>query len=133
MRKTALSIALACAFVLPSAAAAQGSIQLHLQLPTVLPPLVVVQPGVQVVPEIQHEVFFVEGTYYTRHAGGWYRAPSPHAASWIVVPPQTVPVALVKIPPGKYKAWKPSKEEKAAEKAQKKHAKKAAKHGDGHH
>jgi hypothetical protein len=129
MRKTALSIALACAFVLPSAAAAQGYMELHLQLPEILPPMVVIQPGVQVIPQISQEVFLVDGVYYARHGGGWYRAPDPHSASWLVVPANAVPAPLVKLPPGKYKNWKPSKEEKAAEKAQKKQAKKAAKHG----
>ena len=105
--------------------------EINLQLPTVIPPMVVVQPGVQVIPEINHEVFFVDGAYYARQGGGWYRAPSPHAASWIFIPANAVPAALVKLPPGKYKNWKPSKEEKAAEKAQKKQAKKAAK-GHGH-
>jgi hypothetical protein len=135
MRKTALSIALAGA--LPLAAAAQGlHAEISLQLPTVIPPMVVVQPGVQVIPEINHEVFFVDGAYYARQGGGWYRAPSPHAGRWVGVPVQAVPVALVKLPPGHYKNWKPSKAEKEHEKAERKQAKaeekaykKAFKHG----
>jgi len=124
MRKTALSIALAGALSLPSAASAQGAYaEIHLQLPVVLPPMVVIQPGVQVVTDLDHEVFFVDGAYYARHDDGWYRAANPHAGAWVGVAPHAVPVALVKIPPGKYKKWKPSKEEKEAEKAQKKEAK----------
>ncbi len=128
MRKTTLSIALAGALAVPLAVAAQGYAEIHLQLPEILPPMVVIQPGVQVIPEIEHEVFFVDGAYYARHNDGWYRAPNPRAGAWVYVPVQAVPVALVKIPPGKYKAWKPSKEEKEQQKAQKKQAKKAAKH-----
>ncbi len=125
MRKIALSVALAGALALPSAAAAQVSVsaQVHIGLPAVLPPPVVVQPGVQVIPEIDHEVFFVDGAYYARHEGGWYRAPNPHAASWVAVPVRAVPVALVRIPPGHYKNWKPSKEEKEHEKAERREAK----------
>jgi hypothetical protein len=83
-----------------------------------------------VVPEVQHEVFFVEGVYYARHDGGWYRAENPHAG-WYPVQPKVVPAALVKIPPGKYKNWKPSKQEKEQEKAERKAAKKAAKANRG--
>jgi hypothetical protein len=124
MRKTALSIALAGALALPAAVAAQGVYgEIHLNLPAIIPPMVVIQPGVQVIPEIDHEVFFVDGAYYARHGGGWYRAPSPHAGAWAAVPVHAVPVALVKIPPGKYKAWKPSKAEKEQAKAERKEAK----------
>lgn len=119
MRKTALTIALAGALALPSAVSAGGYMEIHLELPEFLPPMVVIQPGVQVIPEISHEVFFVDGVYWARHNGGWYRAENPHA-SWMGVPPNAVPVSLVKIPPGKYKGWKPSKQEKQANKAQKK-------------
>ncbi len=128
MRKTALSIALALA--LPAAALAGGYAEIHFELPEILPPAVVIQPGVQVIPEISHEVFSVDGAWYVRHSGGWYRAPDPHAAAWTFVPVEAVPAPLVKIPPGKYKNWKPSKQEKEeakAEKKQQKAAKKAAK------
>jgi hypothetical protein len=136
MRKTALSIALAGALSFPLAAAAQGlHAEIDLQLPTVIPPMVVIQPGVQVIPEIDHEVFFVDGAYYARQGGGWYRAPSPHAGRWMAVPVRAVPVALVRLPPGHYKHWKPSKAEKEQAKAERKQAKgweKASKKGSKH-
>jgi hypothetical protein len=123
MRKTALSVALAGALALPVAAAAQGGyMEIHLELPQILPPMVVIQPGVQVIPEIQHEVFFVGGVYYARHNGGWYRAPRPHGAPWVGVAPNHVPASLVKIPPGHYKNWKAAKKDKSK-------SKKAFKHG----
>ncbi len=124
MRKTALSIAVASALAVPLAATAQGlHAEVNIQLPAVLPPMVVIQPGVQVIPEISHEVFFVDGAYYARQGGGWYRAPGPHSGRWVAVPVQAVPVALVKLPPGHYKNWKPSKAEKEQEKAERKEAK----------
>ncbi len=136
MRKTALTIALAGALSFPLAASAQIHAEINIGLPAVVPAPVVVQPGVQVIPEIDHEVFFVGGVYYARQGGEWYRAPSPHAASWAYVQPHAVPAALVKIPPGHYKNWKPSKAEKEHEKAERKEAKdyekaqrKAFKHG----
>ena len=119
MRKTALSIALAGALLLPATSRAG---EIYLQLPEVLPALVVIQPGVQVIPEIPHEVFFVEGEYWARHNGGWYRTTNPHAG-WFGAAPEIVPAAITKIPPGKYKNWKPTKAEKDAAKAEKKQAK----------
>ena len=65
----------------------------------------------------------------SRRSDAWYRAPSPHAGSWVLVQPRAVPAALVSIPPGKYKGWKPSKHEKEAAKAERKAAKKGGKHG----
>jgi hypothetical protein len=131
MRKTALSLALAGALLLPAAASAYGYMEIHLQLPEILQPVVVIQPGVQVIPQIDQEVFVVDRVYYARHNGGWYRAPEPHAGAWTYVHPDAVPASLVKIPPGKYKNWKPTKAEKDEAKAQKKAAKKAAKQQPG--
>jgi hypothetical protein len=127
MRKTALTLALASALAAPAVSRAA---EIYIQLPEAMPALVVIQPGVMVVPEVQHEVFFVDGVYWARHDGGWYRAENPHAA-WFGVQTKVVPAALVKIPPGKYKNWKPSKQEKEQEKAERKAAKKAAKANRG--
>ena len=78
--------------------------------PSVFPPCtntptVVISPGVFVVPEVAHEVFFVDGVYWTRHPNGWYRSKS-HRGGWVLVPARRVPPGLVKLPPGKYKHWK---------------------------
>jgi hypothetical protein len=109
MRKTVLSLVLA-ALLGPSLAEAQGAtVELRLALPIVLPQLVVVSPGVQVVPDVDHEVFFVDGWYWVRHDAGWYRSRS-HRGGWILVGPGHVPARLVSIPPGKYRRWKPDKE-----------------------
>jgi len=69
------------------------------------PPLVVVSPGIQVVPDHDHEVFVVDGHYWTRRDGAWYRAVD-HRGAWVVVDGPGVPPALVKIPPGHYRRWK---------------------------
>jgi hypothetical protein len=105
MRKTAL-----LAILLPGVALAQvsASAQIRVDLPVVLPSLVVVSPGIQVVPEQPTEVFFVGGWYYTRHGNGWIRSRN-HQGGWVVVQPASVPPGLAKLPPGKYKHWKAEK------------------------
>jgi hypothetical protein len=97
----------------PSAATAQiyasTSVQVGLSpikigQPAVLPPLVVVQPGVQVVQDLDEEVFFVGDYYWARRAGAWYRT-RDHRAYWAPVEPRWVPVALGRIPAGYYRYW----------------------------
>src|SRR5262249_43061779 len=50
----------------------------------VAPPLVVVSPGVQVVPEYEEEVFFVDGWYWHRSGPYWYRT-RDYRGGWVVV------------------------------------------------
>jgi hypothetical protein len=104
--RTALfaALLLGAAFALPSPAAAQVDVQIHLGLP-VSPPLVVVQPGVQVVENYQDEVFFHSGWYWVRRPPYWYRARAPQAA-FALVEPRHVPRALVRLPPGRYRNWR---------------------------
>jgi hypothetical protein len=103
-------IALLAFLLLPGLAAAQvsASAQVRIDLPVVLPALVVVSPGIQVVPEIENEVFYTNGYYWCRHGGSWVRSKS-HRGGWVVVAPASVPPGLAKMPPGKYKMWKPAK------------------------
>lgn len=112
MRNATLGIALAGALSLPHLAAAQASaqasVELRLDLPIVLPQLVVVEPGVQVVPDMDREVFLVDGFYWVRHDRGWYRSRS-HRGGWVLVPARGVPARLVKIPQGKYRRYRPAK------------------------
>jgi hypothetical protein len=101
IRKLALAVALV-GFA-PPASAAQVWIQMN--LPAVLPPLVVVEPGVQVVRDFDEEIFFVGGYYWVRRDGYWYRAHDPRAR-WHFVRSNRVPVALVRAPPGHYRHWR---------------------------
>jgi hypothetical protein len=146
MKRLALLFALV-ALSVPAAARAQVAVQIQVGLP-VAPPLVVVQPGIQVVEDYHEEVFFTGGWYWVRRDGGWYRARTPRAA-FVFVEPRRVPVALVRIPPGQYRHWRREdhhewKEHqkaerrawKAHEKAERrewKEAKKHGGHGHGHH
>jgi hypothetical protein len=96
-------VALVLAGSVGSANAQQVSITLG--LPAVLPTLVVVQPGVSVVPDMDVEVFYSGGYYWTRRDAGWYRT-HDHNGSWARVEQSYVPVAIAKSPPGQYKHYK---------------------------
>ena len=116
MRTTALF--LAALLGLPGIAAAQASVYIHFDIPAVLPRLVVVSPGVQVVPECREEVFFHDGWYWVRRDNYWYRSRN-HRGGWVVVPGRQVPPRLVGLPPpGHYRNWKAEKAERRAEKRQ---------------
>lgn len=101
MRKLTLALLL-----MPALASAQirASASFSLDLPVVLPPLVVIQPGIQVIPDVQFEVFHADGFYWTRHDGAWYRSSSPRTG-WVLMP-RNVPPGLSRLPPGQYKHWK---------------------------
>jgi hypothetical protein len=148
LRSGALALAIALA---STAAGAQGfEASVRIALPTVLPPLVVVEPGVQVVEGLDEEVFFVNGWYWVRRGPVWYRA-RDHRRVWVYVEPRFVPPGLQRIPPGHYRRlhraeWKAAKEEekerrrawKEAEKERRREAKHAEKqwkkehHGNPH-
>jgi hypothetical protein len=75
--------------------------ELRVDVPLVMPPLVTVEPGVQVVEDYGEEIFFVDGYYWVRRGGNWYRAADPHAR-WAYVERRAVPAPIVRIPPGRY-------------------------------
>jgi hypothetical protein len=97
-----LSGSLLALCLLSAPAGAQVQVQITMGLPVVLPPMVVVQPGVQVVTELDEEVYFVNGWYWVRRGPHWYRT-HDHRGQWVWVAPARVPVALVRIPPGQYR------------------------------
>jgi hypothetical protein len=101
-----LLLLVAVLFAVPSTSRAEASVSIHFDLPVVLPQLVVVSPGVQVVPEVEEEVFFVDGFYWVRRDHTWYRSRS-HRSGWVLVPARVVPQRIGGLPPGKYKRWKP--------------------------
>lgn len=87
---------------------AGAQVQLSVSLPTlrfeVQPALVVVEPGIQVVPDYDEEVFFVSGWYWHRRGGHWFKA-KDYRGGWVVVN-RGVPPGLARIPPGKYRHWR---------------------------
>jgi hypothetical protein len=108
--------ALLIALALPAApAAAQVQVRVTAALPAirfeVAPPLVLVTEGVEVVPDHDQEVFYSRGWYWHCRDQVWYRM-RDHRGGWAVVDRRYVPVALVGLPPGKYKHWRRGKPDK---------------------
>ncbi len=95
--------------VLSVPAFAQVRVSIDIPLPTITfvapPPLVVVQPGVQVVEDNDDEIFFVDGYYWHRRDGHWFRT-HDHRGQWVLVENRVVPGTIVALPPGQYRRWK---------------------------
>jgi hypothetical protein len=87
----------------PSLAQAQVNLHIDIGLP-VAPPLVEVEPGIQVVEGFQEEVFFHDGWYWCRRPEGWYRAHSPRER-FDRMNSHRVPWALRREPMGHYRDW----------------------------
>jgi hypothetical protein len=88
-----------------------GDAVFTLSLPPILPPLIVIQPGVSVVRDVNAEVFYANGYYWSRRDQSWYRA-HDHKGSWARVDSRNVPVVIRDSPPGRYKNYKGEKHEK---------------------
>jgi hypothetical protein len=82
-----------------------GEASFTLRLPEVLPPLVVVQPGVSVVRDLDEEIFYSDGYYWARQDRTWYRA-QDHRRGWARVEGRYVPAAIVQSPPGRYRHYR---------------------------
>lgn len=135
--KRLLALAALALSLAPLAARAQVAVNIQLGLPAA-PPLVVVQPGVQVVENQDDEVFFTGGWYWVRRDGRWWRAREPRAR-FVYVEPRYVPQRLVRIPPGQYRHWRheEAKAERRAWKEQRKEErrewKEERREGEGEH
>jgi hypothetical protein len=131
-----IALALAAFLGLPAPVGAQVSVNINVDLPAVLPRPVVVQPGVQVVPEVREEVYVYNGWYYVRRDGAWYRS-RDHRRGWVGVPGPRVPARLASIPPGHYRNWKveheQEKAERKAEKRREKEERREERHEDHEH
>ncbi len=84
--------------------AAEGS-SITLSLPILLPPLVVIRPGVSVVRDLDQEVFYSDGYYWARQDAEWYHARDPHG-SWSRVERGRISPTLAQLPPGRYRNWR---------------------------
>ncbi|MBX7116381.1 MAG: hypothetical protein K1X64_18795 [Myxococcaceae bacterium] len=94
-----------------TSASAQVNVQMQvgIPLPTIVfpapPPLVVVEPGVQVVEDYDDEVFFVDGWYWTRRDNSWFRT-RRHDGHWVVVDRRYVHPKLLRYQVGHYRHWR---------------------------
>lgn len=115
------TVVLAAALV---ALPAFAQVEISIQLPSITfaapPPLVVVQPGVQVVEDNDEEIYVVENTYWVHRGPHWYRA-KDHRGGWVVVDGPNVPASLVRMPPGRYRHYKQEVRELKREKHHGKH------------
>ena len=102
MKTLALAVALAVA------APAVAQVQVQVTLPTIVfpapPPLIVIEPGIQVVEDNDDEIFFVDNWYWHRRGPNWYRT-QRHDGGWVVVEGRHVPGKLVGFAPGSYRKW----------------------------
>jgi hypothetical protein len=89
----------------PDGQMADGGASFTLALPAVLPPLIVVQPGVSVVSDIDQEVFYSDGYYWARQDRGWYRT-QDHRRGWAPVEERYVPAPIARSPPGQYRRYR---------------------------
>src|SRR5215475_730301 len=87
----------------PAARVVVGAPTVRFEAP---PPMVEVEPGVQVVRDCDDEVFFQAGWYWHPGPDGvWYRTRS-YRGGWVAAPRAAVPVALVRMPRGQYRHYR---------------------------
>jgi hypothetical protein len=87
----------------------RGGPSFALVLPVVLPPLLVIRPGISVVADLDEEVFYADGYYWARQDEQWYQARDAHG-SWSQVDRGRVSPALAESPPGRYRHWRGSEQ-----------------------
>lgn len=99
----------AAAVLAASPVLAQVRVEVNVPVPTITfhapPPMVVVQPGVQVVEDSDDEVFFVDGFYWCRRDGRWFRTRT-HSGGWVFVEERRVPRPIYGLPPGHYRHFR---------------------------
>jgi len=83
---------------------ASGEAEFRVVLPVVLPPLVVIEPGVSVVRDYDEEVFHADGYYWVRQDRSWYRS-RDHRSGWVRVDQRHVPAPVARAPPGRYRHY----------------------------
>jgi hypothetical protein len=101
----AITLAGCLATVGPDGRPVAGEASFTLSLPVVLPPLIVVQPGVSVVRDLDDEVFYADGYYWARQDRGWYRS-TDHRHGWSRIEEDRVPPPLRQSPPGRYRHYR---------------------------
>jgi len=81
-----------------------GEAAFTLSLPAA-PPLVTVHPGISVVRDYDHEVFYADGYYWARQDRTWYRT-HDHRGRWARVDGRSVPAPISQSPPGRYRRYR---------------------------
>jgi hypothetical protein len=106
----------------------------RVQAPTITfaapPPVVEIEPGVQVVEDSDQEIFFTGGYYW--HAapdGRWYRTRS-YRGGWVAV--SAPPAVLVRYRRGQYRHWKAERRAEHAERKEERREEKAERKWEKH-
>jgi len=130
--RTSLAAFAALAALVAAPASAQAQVELTTTFRILLPaapPLVVIQPGVQVVQDHDDEVFVHGGTYWSRRGDRWYRSRGPQAA-FVLVDTRLVPEPVRRLPPGNYRRYRPPPPRVEAHRLDKKEEKRLRKEQD---
>ena len=98
-----------CVLLWMSLAATGLAQEVRIELPTIRfeqpPPLVVAEPGDPGGASISSdEVFYVDGWYWTRRDGRWFRT-HDYRGQWVVAERRIVPDRLYRVPEGRYRRW----------------------------
>jgi hypothetical protein len=82
-----------------------AGVNVHVAAPVVRfraePALVVVSPGVMVVPDYDREVYFANGFYWVYDGGVWFRTRN-YRGGWVRVSGNYVPRGILRVPRGRY-------------------------------
>ena len=89
---------------LAAPAGAEVKLRIQMGLPTILPPLVEVQPGISVVQDYDEEIFFTGGYYWVMRDGNWYRS-RDHQGYWRMQERGRVPPGIYGMQRGQYRRW----------------------------
>ena len=108
MKKPLLSLSFIVLWSGITAAGIDVQLNINVETPDIVvaetPAVVLVLPGIYVVPDYPEELFFVSGFYWVVRSGHWFRCSSKEGR-WVRVEGRRVPGGLLKIPRGKYKNW----------------------------
>ena len=125
------------------AAPALAQVNIQIPVPTISftapPVLVQVAPGVQVVPDSDDEVYFVDNYYWHHRGPNWFRTPR-YDGAWVAVEPRFVPRPIFAVPEGRYRHWRHEEHARAVEERKDEHHQEKARHQEekqekhhGHH
>lgn len=92
-------------FLAARPAVARLRVNLNLNLPVLLPPAIEVHPGIQVVQDLDEEIFRARGFYWVRRNNRWYRS-RDHRGHWESVRYRRVPRRMKSFKPGQYRRYR---------------------------
>lgn len=97
-------VVLLAVFLCPSPGHAEVNVNVHIGPPAVVvaaPPELIVVPRTMVyfAPDVEADLLFYGGFWWTPKEGRWFRAKA-YKGPWVIVGPRHVPVEIVRLPRG---------------------------------